>query len=621
MGIEDIQISEELETNAPSIKYSGNEGPKSPQEEMMMVDAMLEEEYEKYVFDLLEQRPDAQPMSIEEFKRMVIGDMSGGQPLPQDPTKPVNPFQPKPTGPVLPDRQMAAFGGIMGLDGRRQYGIGSSIKKRIRKLIPNEVAAIAEVAAPFVAPLNPALAAAMSGIGSFDRTGRIGSSLKSGIKNYAMGQLMRGIGGGTENLQANPFRSGASFGERFQGFGNASKMGSGFGKYFSNPIQSSGGIGEILADNAAAKGQALKDASNQNTVGKQLFQGNEADGLLDLTNINKGAAETPLGKLGSKIMEYVPTSFSDLKDPKKLLGTVGIFKTAEVLLGGPEEVENQIMNRGEGLDLAAIRKEVQEAFSDETGEKLKALRNKYPYLGGQDTKDIENMAMGGRIGYGLGSLVTESAVAQPVSGLLMKLDRPVQPGDPIGSYYPDPSGGLRDLSKELPMSNSGGMGGMLSKLISNNLHLFKNVSGQNNNSYNQKMYNQYFRDEEDFIDENFNNIDDREEGFMGSRISRAEGGLMDLGGMEKDYRAEGGFVPIGREEKADDVPARLSVNEFVFTADAVRNAGGGDIDRGAEVMENMMKHLEQGGQVSEESQGMQGARDMFATSQRLSEVI
>ena len=108
---------------------------------------------------------------------------------------------------------------------------------------------------------------------------------------------------------------------------------------------------------------------------------------------------------------------------------------------------------------------------------------------------------------------------------------------------------------------------------------------------------------------------------MGGRIGRAEGGIMDLGGMEKDYRAEGGFVPIGREEKADDVPARLSVNEFVFTADAVRNAGGGDIDKGAQVMENMMRHLEQGGQVSEESQGMAGARDMFATSQRLGEVI
>ena len=61
---------------------------------------------------------------------------------------------------------------------------------------------------------------------------------------------------------------------------------------------------------------------------------------------------------------------------------------------------------------------------------------------------------------------------------------------------------------------------------------------------------------------------------QGGRIGAQEGGLMNLGGMEKDYRQEGGFVPIGGEERADDVPARLSKNEFVFTADAVRSAGG-----------------------------------------------
>ena len=97
--------------------------------------------------------------------------------------------------------------------------------------------------------------------------------------------------------------------------------------------------------------------------------------------------------------------------------------------------------------------------------------------------------------------------------------------------------------------------------------------------------------------------------------------LLDMGGMEKDYREEGGFVPIGRMEKADDVPARLSKNEFVFTADAVRNAGDGDVDLGAEKMYNMMKNLEAGGDVSEESQGIDGARKMFQTSQRLEEVI
>jgi len=105
------------------------------------------------------------------------------------------------------------------------------------------------------------------------------------------------------------------------------------------------------------------------------------------------------------------------------------------------------------------------------------------------------------------------------------------------------------------------------------------------------------------------------------RRGAQEGGLMDMGGMEKDYRQEGGFVPIGGQERADDVPARLSKNEFVFTADAVRAAGGGDIDAGAEVMENVMENLEKGGQVSEESQGLEGARDMFATAQRLEGVL
>jgi len=107
----------------------------------------------------------------------------------------------------------------------------------------------------------------------------------------------------------------------------------------------------------------------------------------------------------------------------------------------------------------------------------------------------------------------------------------------------------------------------------------------------------------------------------GGRINKAEGGLMDLGGMEKDYRNDGGFVPIGEYEKKDDVPARLSVNEFVFTADAVRGAGGGDIDKGAEIMENVMKNLEGGGQMSKESQGNTGAQDMFSVSQRLGEVL
>ena len=99
---------------------------------------------------------------------------------------------------------------------------------------------------------------------------------------------------------------------------------------------------------------------------------------------------------------------------------------------------------------------------------------------------------------------------------------------------------------------------------------------------------------------------------MYKRTRKQEGGLMDLQGQEKDYRDEGGFVALGGEERADDVPARLSKNEFVFTADAVRAAGGGDIDKGSEVMQNVMDNLEQGGEVSEDSQGLEGGEEIMS---------
>ena len=77
----------------------------------------------------------------------------------------------------------------------------------------------------------------------------------------------------------------------------------------------------------------------------------------------------------------------------------------------------------------------------------------------------------------------------------------------------------------------------------------------------------------------------------GGRVGAEEGGLMNLGGKEMDLRG-GGFVPIGKKERADDVPARLSKNEFVMTADAVRAAGGGSVNKGAKRMYNLMNNLE-----------------------------
>jgi hypothetical protein len=77
----------------------------------------------------------------------------------------------------------------------------------------------------------------------------------------------------------------------------------------------------------------------------------------------------------------------------------------------------------------------------------------------------------------------------------------------------------------------------------------------------------------------------------GGIASLKDGGMLNFGGREMDLRA-GGFVPIGKKERADDVPARLSKNEFVMTADAVRAAGGGSVNKGAQRMYDIMNRLE-----------------------------
>ena len=83
----------------------------------------------------------------------------------------------------------------------------------------------------------------------------------------------------------------------------------------------------------------------------------------------------------------------------------------------------------------------------------------------------------------------------------------------------------------------------------------------------------------------------RENYALGTMPTAQESGLGGLP-IEADMRYTGGFMPYGAKEKADDVPARLSKNEFVFTADAVRAAGGGSVQKGAQKMYNTMKQLE-----------------------------
>jgi hypothetical protein len=437
-------------------------------------------------------------------------------------------------------REPAAFGGIMDrYTQRRRYGIGSSIKKRIRKLIPNEVARAAEVAAPFVAPFNPAIGAAMAGLGGFDRTGSIGKSLKSGLLTYGGGQAARYLGGA--DFQQNPFTQGGAFRGGMEGFRGG----------FSSPI-GSGGIKNLFKGKAPIS--EVKSGVDEKALEELISKKTGSIGDQAVETFIKNTGD-PVSKanlsLIENIKEYGPIkgvlqNISEAKlSTKAMMGIVGASGLAGLMtaMEQPEE-ELEALDRGVGLPggISAIRTEVIEAMKDPSGEKLKALRIKYPFLGAQETKNIDLLAEGGRAGYYSGgqSIPSEYTVE-----------------DARKTAIQDKLGGITDSMKQADLLRKGDIG---------------------------QMY-------------------------------MAEGGLMDLGGMEKDYRNEGGFVPIGEKEKADDVPARLSVNEFVMTADAVRGMGEGDIDLGAERMENLMETLEAKGKRHQE------ASEMFETSERLSEVV
>jgi hypothetical protein len=208
-----------------------------------------------------------------------------------------------------------------------------------------------------------------------------------------------------------------------------------------------------------------------------------------------------------------------------------------------------------------------------------------PYYGVQ-------AANGGRIGYGFGGIGSVAA----------KMD-----------------------SGDIPAFKNKGFGGMFGQLIANNPQIFKQVQPQANNIQQiakQSFFNPNMNQEEDTRYKLPASARNPMYGIManGGRMGYAYGNSVQEGIMaapqianqmgmpvgnprqnqsgvsELDYRDQGGFVPpIGIKEKEDDIPAMLSNNEFVFTADAVKNAGGGDPNVGAQKMYAMMKQLENGG--------------------------
>jgi hypothetical protein len=193
-------------------------------------------------------------------------------------------------------------------------------------------------------------------------------------------------------------------------------------------------------------------------------------------------------------------------------------------------------------------------------------------------------ANGGRIGYADGT---------PAAGLVYrpKYDGPymgplIMGGPQRGQYYDDGKG-LNILSTVPTANIMPGTGGFPGGPLSQQESIKEAIMSLPQTRSNPQMNSM----------RKFNQVKDpRIARLLQQRQPRAMGGIMNLkmGGMpvEMDLRAKGGFVPIGKKERADDVPARLSKNEFVFTANAVRNAGGGDIRKGAKRMYNLMNKLE-----------------------------
>jgi hypothetical protein len=175
------------------------------------------------------------------------------------------------------------------------------------------------------------------------------------------------------------------------------------------------------------------------------------------------------------------------------------------------------------------------------------------------------MANGGRMNYGLGSIVGN------LSGIVKAITKGTTPDTSVTSTK---------LNELVNQENTG----------STKPVIFQPV---------RPLYNYTLEDLLNLRKENNDYTYAANGGRMGYALGAEVPTRQNQAGVkELDYRETGGFVPpIGIKEKADDIPAMLSNNEFVFTADAVRNAGNGDVDQGAKRMYTLMKNLENGGSV------------------------
>ena len=600
-------------------------------------------------------------------------------------------------------RQLRRGGGIMNvasgtigggnyagipMGSRTGFGILKKLKSGIRKIIPNEIADIAVKAAPFVAPFNPALAGAMAGIGSFDQTGSLSGALKSGALTYGGGQLARFAGGA--GFQGNPFTSGGAF------------TPSGFTAGFSSPFGTETGIGKLLSDRAAAKGQLIKGQGVQpiNAGTKAAETAMETRDLISagqaVPGADPGTFVSPLEYkqftpsfsegISTAVTESAPESVmkaiknKDYGQAAKLAAEKGfnaVFKKpirndAGKIIGYDLDKTALLAAGAFGLTYADAKKVADDAGVDigtetEYDEATKAEKKaEYAsYL----TNFFEGKKDGGRIGFALGTnelrqmakemfgkddlrLLTRDELDQLREEFDIKRGRVEEAqGGRIGYMFGDrveDKEGIMSMSdeKDENMKMAYFPGDVFSKAEISRLFSDKSLTTNEDRKqlFRILMNPGMFPEAEDMLKKLLRGKQDggRIGHSTGSRPSQlfklleeaqaagdmdkvkeiksdlfkefglklAKGGRINYnmgsevpvrknkaGIEELDYRQTGGFVPVGVKEKADDVPAMLSKNEFVLTADAVRGIGGGDVEKGAEKLYGVMKQAEKVGRA------------------------
>jgi len=193
-------------------------------------------------------------------------------------------------------------------------------------------------------------------------------------------------------------------------------------------------------------------------------------------------------------------------------------------------------------------------------------------------------------------LFSEMMGAQMSDNVPEDMFNPINPMNPMGGPHKEEDIGIYDVLEAFDQKNKEIMD-------------FKRRQKTEGQELRERVYNSYIDRYKQMLEgpagpsmppmKSFEEMFPVEEKAMGGRIGMNMGGglgsipqtPMMPQGMQLDGRG-GGFIPMGAQEKKDDVPAMLAKNEFVMTSDAVRAAGGGDINKGAQKMYDLMNNLE-----------------------------